>query len=85
MENKIYVIISFRDKVFSLYWEDGVMYNPRCSYEFDCTEDEFLHLIEDCESVEPRRYYPAMGKLHIETLTLDEWIEIEKWERKNLK
>lgn len=61
------------------------MYNPRCCYEFDCTEDELLHLIEDCESVEPRRYYPAMGKLHIETLTLDEWIENDEWLRQNLK
>lgn len=85
MKNKVYIIISFRDKVFSLCWEDGVMYNPRCCYEFDCTEDELLHLIEDCESVEPRRYYPAMGKLHIETLTLDEWIENDEWLRQNLK
>lgn len=38
METKIYVIISFRDKVFSLYWEDGVLYNPICCYEFDCTK-----------------------------------------------
>ena len=85
MENKIYAIISFRDKVFSLYWEDGVLYNPRCCYEFEGRGDELLHLIEDCVSVEPRRYYPAMGKLHIETLTLDEWIEIDEWARKNLK
>ena len=83
MENKFYIIISFRDKVLSLYWEDGVMYNPRCCYEFDCTEDELLNLIQYCASVDPRRYYPAMGKLHIETLTLDEWIEIDKWARQN--
>lgn len=85
MKNKVYIIISFRDKVFSLFWEDGVLYNPICCYEYDCTEDELLHLIEDCESVEPRRYYPAMRKLNIETLTLDEWIEIDEWARQNLK
>lgn len=85
METKIYVIISFRDKVFSLYWEDGVLYNPICCYEFDCTEDELYQLIEDYESGELRRYYPAMGKLHIETLTLDEWIEDDEWLRQNLK
>lgn len=85
MGNKYYIIISFRDKVFSLYWEDGTLYNPRCCYEFDCTEDELLQLKEDCESGELRRFYPAMRKLHIETLTLEEWIEVDEWSRQNLK
>lgn len=75
----IYATISFRNKNFSLYWEDGVAFNPICCYEFDCTENEFMQLIEDACSEEPRKYILSSTKLHIETLSLEMWIEIDEW------